>query len=129
MIVEGGRLYCLIAIPLKVIANGYPPMDFNQLKRFVTTVEGGILGKAAEILNVSQPGLSKSIRQLEADFGAQLLDRGPKGVACTAFGQAVYLRAKKKSCRSGGTSRMSEWLYSMDWWGTSPSASPAALAF
>jgi DNA-binding transcriptional LysR family regulator len=70
-------------------------MDFSQLKRFVTTVEGGSLGKAAEILNISQPGLSKSIHQLEADFGAKLLDRGPKGVTPTAFGEAVYLRAKK----------------------------------
>jgi DNA-binding transcriptional LysR family regulator len=70
-------------------------MDFSQLKRFVVTVEGGSLGKAAELLNISQPGLSKSLHQLEADFGAQLLDRGPKGVTPTAFGEAVYLRAKK----------------------------------
>jgi DNA-binding transcriptional LysR family regulator len=70
-------------------------MDLSQLKRFVTTVEGGSLGKAAEILNISQPGLSKSIHQLEADFGAKLLDRGPKGVTSTVFGEAVYLRAKR----------------------------------
>jgi DNA-binding transcriptional LysR family regulator len=70
-------------------------MDLSQLKRFVTTVEGGSLGKAAEMLNISQPGLSKSIHQLETDFGAQLLDRGPKGVTSTAFGEAVYLRAKR----------------------------------
>ena len=70
-------------------------MDLSQLKRFVTTVEGGSLGKAAEVLNISQPGLSKSIHQLEADFGAKLLDRGPKGVTSTAFGEAVYLRAKR----------------------------------
>jgi DNA-binding transcriptional LysR family regulator len=70
-------------------------MDLSQLKRFVATVEGGSLGKAAEILSISQPGLSKSIHQLEADFGAKLLDRGPKGVTVTAFGQAVYLRAKR----------------------------------
>jgi DNA-binding transcriptional LysR family regulator len=70
-------------------------MDLSRLKRFVTTVEGGSLGKAAEMLNISQPGLSKSIHQLEADFGARLLDRGPKGVTSTAFGEAVYLRAKR----------------------------------
>src|SRR3569833_3264081 len=70
-------------------------MDLSQLKRFVTTVEGGSLGKAAELLNISQPGLSKSIHQLEADFGARLLDRGPKDVTSTAFGEAKYLRAKR----------------------------------
>jgi len=70
-------------------------MDLSQLKRFVATVEGGSLGKAAEGLSISQPGLSKSIHQLETDFGAALLHRGPKGVTPTAFGEAVYLRAKR----------------------------------
>jgi LysR family transcriptional regulator of gallate degradation len=70
-------------------------MDLSQLKRFVTTFEGGSLGKAAELLSISQPGLSKSIHQLEAQFGAKLLDRGPKGVTPTAFGEAVYVHAKK----------------------------------
>jgi DNA-binding transcriptional LysR family regulator len=70
-------------------------MDLSQLKRFVVTVEGGSLGKAAAMLNISQPGLSKSIHQLEAEFGARLLDRGPKGVTPTALGEAVYLRAKR----------------------------------
>ncbi len=70
-------------------------MDLSQLKRFVATVDGGSLGKAAEGLSISQPGLSKSIHQLESDFGAALLQRGPKGVTPTAFGEAVYLRAKR----------------------------------
>ncbi len=70
-------------------------MDLSQLKRFVATVEGGSLGKAAEVLNISQPGLSKSIHQLEAVFGTELLARGPKGVTSTAFGEAVYRRAKR----------------------------------
>lgn len=70
-------------------------MDLSQLKRFVVTVEGGSLGRAAQLLNISQPGLSKSIQQLEADFGAQLLNRGPKGVTATVLGEVVYLRAKR----------------------------------
>src|SRR3954453_9774514 len=70
-------------------------MDLSQLIRFVATVEGGSFGKAAEVLNISQPGLSKSIHQLEADFGTELLTRGPKGVTSTAFGDAVYRRAKR----------------------------------
>jgi DNA-binding transcriptional LysR family regulator len=70
-------------------------VDLSQLKRFVATFEGGSLGKAAEVLNISQPGLSKSIHQLESEFGAKLLDRGPKGVTPTPFGEAVYIRAKK----------------------------------
>ena len=49
------------------------------MKRFVATFEGGSLGKAAETLSISQPGLSKSIHQLEAEFGAKLLDRADHG--------------------------------------------------
>jgi DNA-binding transcriptional LysR family regulator len=70
-------------------------MDFAQLKRFIAVFEGGSLGKAAEILNISQPGLSKSIHQLEADFGEPLFLRGSKGVTATPFGKAVYARAKR----------------------------------
>jgi len=70
-------------------------MDFAQLKRFIAVVEGGSLGKAADNLSLSQPGLSKSIHQLEAHFGEPLFHRGTKGVTSTAFGQAVYRRAKR----------------------------------
>jgi DNA-binding transcriptional LysR family regulator len=70
-------------------------MDFAQLKRFIAVVEGGSLGKAADNLSLSQPGLSKSIHQLEAHFGEPLLYRGTKGVTTTELGKAVYRRAKR----------------------------------
>jgi DNA-binding transcriptional LysR family regulator len=70
-------------------------MDLNSLKRLVVAAEGGSLGKAAEALGISQPGLSKSIHQLELDFGGKLLDRSAKGVTLTAFGKTVYVRAKR----------------------------------
>src|ERR1041384_7065588 len=70
-------------------------MDFAQLKRFIAVVEGGSLGKAADALSLSQPGLSKSIHQLEAHFGEPLFHRGTKGVTATELGKAVYRRAKR----------------------------------
>jgi DNA-binding transcriptional LysR family regulator len=70
-------------------------MDFAQLKRFIAVVEGGSLGKAADNLSLSQPGLSKSIHQLEAQFGEPLFYRNAKGVTSTEFGKAVYRRAKR----------------------------------
>ena len=70
-------------------------MDFAQLKRFIAVVEGGSFGKAADHLSLSQPGLSKSIHQLEAHFGEPLFYRGTKGVTSTEFGKAVYRRAKR----------------------------------
>jgi DNA-binding transcriptional LysR family regulator len=70
-------------------------MDFAQLKRFIAVVEGGSFGKAAENLNLSQPGLSKSIQQFEAQFKEPLFYRGTKGVTATELGKAVYRRAKR----------------------------------
>lgn len=70
-------------------------MDFAQLKRFIAVVEGGSLGRAADSLSLSQPGLSKSIHQLESYFGEPLLHRGTKGVTSTELGKAVYRRAKR----------------------------------
>jgi DNA-binding transcriptional LysR family regulator len=70
-------------------------MDFTQLKRFIAVVESGSLGKAADHLSLSQPGLSKSIHQLEAQFGEPLFFRDTRGVTATEFGKAVYRRAKR----------------------------------
>ena len=56
-----------------------PSMDLSQLKRFIATVEGGSLGKAAQGLNISQPGLSKSIHQLESDSGPLYCSAGRRG--------------------------------------------------
>jgi len=70
-------------------------MDFAQLKRFIAVVESGSLGKAADHLSLSQPGLSKSIHQLEAQLGEPLFYRDAKGVTSTEFGRAVYRRAKR----------------------------------
>jgi DNA-binding transcriptional LysR family regulator len=70
-------------------------MDFAQLERFIAVIEGGSFGKAADHLGLSQPGLSKSIHQLESYFGEPLVDRGSKGVTPTELGQVVYRRAKR----------------------------------
>lgn len=70
-------------------------MDFAQLKRFIAVVDSGSLGKAADTLSLSQPGLSKSIHQLEAHFGEPLFYRDTKGMISTEFGKAVYRRAKR----------------------------------
>jgi DNA-binding transcriptional LysR family regulator len=72
-----------------------PPMDFGQLERLVATFESGSLGKAAALLNIPQASLSKTLYQLEADFGGRLFERGTRKVIPTAFGKLVYVRTKK----------------------------------
>ena len=53
----------------------------------------GSLGKAANELAISQPAVSKAITDLEGLLRVRLLERGPKGVEPTIFGQALLNRS------------------------------------
>src|ERR1700704_1179156 len=52
----------------------------------------GSMAKAAAHLSVTQPAISQSIADLEAIIGVQLLDRGPRGVMPTLYGEALMRR-------------------------------------
>ncbi|MDB3936107.1 LysR family transcriptional regulator, partial [Granulosicoccus sp.] len=64
------------------------------MKRFAQVVETGSVTAAANILCVSQPAVTKSLKQLEDHFSVELLIRGKKGVAPTEHGETVYRLAK-----------------------------------
>jgi DNA-binding transcriptional LysR family regulator len=68
-------------------------MDQRQLERFVDVAASGSLSRSARRLSTSQPALSKSLRLLEEQLGVRLLERGPRGVRLTKFGNAFYVRA------------------------------------
>ena len=68
-------------------------MDLRQLQYFLATVENRSFGKAAEKLHVTQPALSKAVRRLELSLGVKLLDRLPRGVSPTIFGEALAAHA------------------------------------
>lgn len=55
-------------------------MDTKRLKNFITVVEIGNVRKAAEILNMSHPGLLKSIRSLEDEVGVELLVKDGRAI-------------------------------------------------
>jgi len=69
-------------------------MEMQQLRHFVAAVEHGNLGKAARALNITQPALSRSIKNLEGALGAALLERTPRGVAATLFGETLLSHAR-----------------------------------
>ena len=69
--------------------------DIAELRAFCAAVELGSLGRAARLLRVSQPALSKRLRTLEALAGAQLVDRSPRGVTTTPAGARLYAEARK----------------------------------
>jgi len=65
-------------------------MELRQLRHFQEIVRCASFGQAADKLNITQPALSKSIRNLEASLGVQLLERHPSGVTPTDYGR-VFL--------------------------------------
>src|ERR1700692_3642870 len=70
-------------------------MELRHLRYFVAVVEEGSLTTAAERrLHTSQPSLSRQIRDLEDQVGAQLLSRSVRGVEWTAAGKAFLDHAR-----------------------------------
>lgn len=65
-----------------------------HLKYAVEVEKTGSISKAAENLYMSQPHLSKAIRDLEDGLGAPLFDRSPRGVVPTEKGREFLLHAK-----------------------------------
>jgi len=64
-------------------------VDFRQLKAFLTVAETGNVTRAAQLLNIVQPAVSRQIRLLEEDLGTQLFERGRHGMALTEAGKAL----------------------------------------
>lgn len=69
-------------------------MRLNQIRDFVAVVEKGSLRAAAGSLGVSQPAITKSIRQLEEELHVQLLQRNARGALATPAGKAFLARAR-----------------------------------
>jgi len=69
--------------------------DLRQLRYFVVVAEELNFRRAAERLYISQPPLSRQIRELEAVLGVQLLGRDTTSVRLTPAGTTALKRAKK----------------------------------
>jgi DNA-binding transcriptional LysR family regulator len=69
-------------------------MEIQQLRHLIAAVKHRSFAKAAEETNITQPGLSRSIRALETRLGLPLLDRTAHGVEPTIFGVSVLRRAQ-----------------------------------
>nr|WP_277932491.1 LysR family transcriptional regulator [Rhodococcus opacus] len=68
-------------------------MELRHLRYFVAVVEERSISRAAERLVMSQPALTRQIKELERDCGITLLDRVPRGVEPTSAGTALYQHA------------------------------------
>jgi DNA-binding transcriptional LysR family regulator len=64
-------------------------IKLQDLHVLMAVVHAGSMGKAARVLNTSQPNISKSIADLEHVLGVSLLDRHRQGVEPTDYGRAL----------------------------------------
>ena len=80
-------------------------MDLRQFRYFVTVAAERNFNKAAERLHMAQPPLSRSIQQLEAEIGAELIDRTSRPLSLTPMGhffhdQAVQILRRVEDMRA-----------------------------
>lgn len=69
-------------------------MTLVQLRHLIALAETGSFTRAAELVHVTQPALSRSIRALEAELGAVLVDRIGRQAELTAAGRDTLARAR-----------------------------------
>jgi DNA-binding transcriptional LysR family regulator len=70
-------------------------MKFTQIRYFLAITETLNFTSAARACAVSQPALSKAIRKLEADLGADLFDRDSQQVELTDFGRTMRIHFER----------------------------------
>jgi LysR family nitrogen assimilation transcriptional regulator len=69
--------------------------DLKSMQYFVQVAQLGSFSKAAEILRLTQPAVSRQVRKLEEEIGVPLLYRKGRSVAPTEAGQILLARAKE----------------------------------
>jgi len=70
-------------------------MDVKQLKALVMVAETGSVTRAAELLHLVQPAVTRQIRALEHELGVALFDRTRHGMRPTAAGLSLADRARR----------------------------------
>ena len=69
-------------------------MDIKTLQIFLVVARTHSLSKASALLSMTQPGISRQIKRLEADLGMPLLHRDGRGASLTAAGRILAARGE-----------------------------------
>lgn len=70
-------------------------MELRVMKYFLAVAEEGNITKAADRLHLTQPTLSRQLRELEEELGAPLFVRGKRRIALTEAGVLFKARAEE----------------------------------
>src|ERR1700751_2108920 len=70
-------------------------MGLRQLTALVTVAEVGSVTKAAQLLHLVQPAVTRQIRTLEEEVGVPLFDRTRQGMTLTPAGKVLVERARR----------------------------------
>jgi LysR family transcriptional regulator of abg operon len=70
-------------------------MRHAQIRDFIAVAESGSISGAARKLGVSQPAITKSVRELEHALKVSLLQRTNRGVVLTMYGRVLFERARR----------------------------------
>src|SRR5262245_34740632 len=98
----------------------YFDLNLRQLRTFVTVARLSSFTRAAHLLHLSQPALTKQVRQLEETLGVRLFDRNTRTVELTRIGkelapvvtqllqeiEAVVVNTKELAAQSRGVIRI-----------------------
>ena len=76
-------------------SNGVMDMELRVLKYFLMVAREENITKAAQLLHVTQPTLSRQLMQLEEELGVQLFHRGKYSVTLTEDGMLLRRRAQE----------------------------------
>lgn len=64
-------------------------MEYRVLKYFLAVVREENMSRAAQVLHLTQPTLSRQIAQLEDELGAKLFERGNRAITLTHAGMLL----------------------------------------
>lgn len=78
---------------MRAFDGDFNPMRLNALQALVAAVEEGSFRGAARRLGVSQPALTKMLRELEHELSTTLVERSTRGVTPTLQGKVLYERS------------------------------------
>lgn len=70
-------------------------MEIRVLRYFLTVVREESISRAAEVLHITQPTLSRQLAQMEEEVGVKLFDRGTRKISLTDEGMLLRRRAEE----------------------------------